>query len=106
MADSDTPPLDASIFTQQDIEFAVITTIVKRRYQTGEYASTHFRMTTAYWEAARIPPMPTPPRMPWDPAPLDALLGIPVVVDDDLTGDEWRLVDTHTDEILFRGGTR
>ncbi len=85
--------------------FAEITAIVKRRYETGDYGRAHFRMTTAFREAARTLPRPAPPRMPWDPQPLDALLSIPILVDDDMDGDAWRLVDTNTEEILFRGGS-
>jgi hypothetical protein len=85
--------------------FAEVTAIVKRRYETGEYGSAHFRMTSAFWDAARtVVPKPAP-RMPWESSPLDPLLAIPIMVDDDLGGDEWRLVDIYTDEILFRGGS-
>lgn len=85
-------------------DFSEINRIVKHRYQTGAYGSAHFRMTTPFWEAARALPRPAPPQMPWDPSPLDPLLSIPIVLDDDLSGDEWRLVDTYTEEILFRSG--
>lgn len=85
--------------------FDEINAIVKCRYETGAYGRAHFKMTSPFWEAVRgVIPKPTPARMPWGPPPLDALLAIPIVIDDDLTGDEWRLVDTHTEEILFRGG--
>jgi len=85
-------------------QFTEINRIVKHRYETGAYGSAHFRMTSAMREAARMLPKP-PPRMAWETSPLDSLLSIPIVVDDDLSDDEWRLVDTHTEEILFRGGS-
>lgn len=86
--------------------FDEITAIVKRRYETGAYGGAHFVMTSPFWGAVRgVIPKPEPARMPWDTSRLDALLAIPIVLDDDLTGDEWRLVDTHTKQVLFRGGS-
>lgn len=85
--------------------FAEVTAIVKRRYETGEYGSAHFRMTSTFWDAVRAV-LPKPQRrMPWESSPLDPLLSIPVMVDDDMGDDEWRLVDIYTEEIVFRGGS-
>jgi hypothetical protein len=85
--------------------FAKITEIVKERYETGAYGRAHFRMAPDFWEAARsVLPKPARSRQPWEPN-LDALLAIPVVLDESLGPDEWRLVDTVTDEVLARGGS-
>jgi transposase len=83
-----------------------LTAIVRHRYETGAYGSAHFRITSALWEAVRtLLPKPAPPPMPWERPSLDPLLAIPIVLDDDMDGDAWRLVDIYSDEILFRGGS-
>jgi hypothetical protein len=88
-----------------------ITAIVKRRYETGEYGDAHFRAPCALFDLWReqvpTPPPGTyaPPRLPG--YSLGDLMGIPVVVDDELpAGVAWRLVDSSGVVIREGAGAR
>lgn len=82
-----------------------ITEIVRRRYTTGEYGGTHFRMPSALWAELRETVPPPGPEPLFGGPRLDQLLAIPIVVDDELPAGTWRLVDTATKAVLFEGGT-
>jgi hypothetical protein len=82
-----------------------MTEIVKRRYETGEYGGTHFRMPSALWAALRESAPPPSPAPLFGAANLDALLGIPIVVDEELPAGTWRLVDTVSKAVLFEGSS-
>lgn len=84
--------------------FAEITAIVKERYETGAYGTAHFKMPRLLFDAVRAAGPPPAPRVPWAPN-LDSLLAIPIVIDESLGPDEWRLVDTLTKEVLASGGS-
>lgn len=80
-----------------------INAIVKHRYQTGAYGNAHLKMPRPLWDDV-CATAPTPkPEPAWWPGGLDALFGIPIVVDDTLPPGMWRLVDNTTREILQEG---
>jgi hypothetical protein len=78
--------------------------IVKRRYETGEYGGTHFLLARDAWDQIRATAPPVEPAPPWrPPTPMAGLLGIPIRLDDSVPVNEWQLVDNDTAEVLHRG---
>lgn len=76
--------------------------IARRHHETGEFRGTYLQFEPigfGRWKATLAPP---PARHPWEPD-LSAMLGIPVRIDDSLSRDEWRLVDSATGEVLRIG---
>lgn len=84
---------------------------IGRRRQLGEYGGTHFTMTPFAFDCLRmLAPPPPPPTAGWEgarrlaqPGAAGNLIGIPLVLDSDLDGDEWRLVDSETGAVLHSG---
>lgn len=89
-----------------DRDWTELDNLVKHRYETGAYGNAHLALSTSAWTAMRARDLPKPkPKLPWEPD-LMQLLGIPMVVDDDLPDDEWRLVDNTTKQALRSGVLR
>jgi hypothetical protein len=77
--------------------------LVRERYETGAHGGTHLVVAPDVVES-----MPRKPRPPvWAPhhaeAVIDGLLGIPILVDQDMGPGAWRLVDTATKKTLRWG---
>lgn len=84
-----------------------LTAIVRERYLTGAYGGTHLRVALATVDELKANhPAMAPPPFPWNGPALSTLLGIPVVVDEEVPEHTWRLIDTATDAVLFEGDAR
>jgi len=87
---------------------------IGRRRQLGYYGGTHFIMTPFAFDCLRmLAPPPPPPTAGWEGSRRLAvdgaagnLIGIPLVLDSELDGDEWRLVDSATGAELHSGRLR
>lgn len=83
--------------TEYEPDFSEINAIVKRRYETGEYGSAHFRV--GRWvldEMRQHVPTPAPGTYPHSRLPgysIGDLMGIPVLVDETMELGWWQLVD-------------
>ncbi|MEV4416135.1 hypothetical protein [Catellatospora sp. NPDC049609] len=75
-----------------------LTGAMRRHHETGEYHGTHIRVSSATMDSLpRAAPRPA-----WAPN-LDALLGLSVVIDDELPLGAWRLVDNRSGEVRLQG---
>lgn len=66
--------------------------IVRERWENPQlHGDAHFRINPADLDTIRSGSTTPPPRQPWGPMPLDALLAIPIVLDDQVPAGRWRL---------------
>ena len=66
--------------------------IVRERWENPQlHADAHFRINPADLNTIRSGSTDRPPRQPWEPPTLDALLAIPIVLDDDVPAGQGQL---------------
>lgn len=74
--------------------------LVKRRYETGDYGHAHLALRAD--QLSRY--AHTDPRPLWDPdRTMDALMGVPIVVDDTVPPNRWELRDNATGNVVTAG---
>lgn len=81
--------------------------ILKRRWETGEFGNTHFRLPAADFDKIKAStPKPSEPRPDWAPeSAMQKLMGIPIVIDDSLPPNSWKLVNTQDPSEVLAEGT-
>lgn len=91
----------------EPLDLGPLTALTKERYETGAYGGCHLVIAADVLEAVRLTaPVEPPSRLDFAlgfAAPMQALLGIPIVVDELLEPGHWRLVETLTREIRREG---
>lgn len=91
-------------------DFSEINAIVKRRYETGEYGNAHFKVPVELLDEMRRHVKTSKPGsypMPHLPGySIGDLMGIPVLVDEDLPEGMWRLVDNSTGAVVHEARYR
>ena len=76
--------------------------IVREHHDTGAYGNAHIRLSDQ--AKARMEDIHTPEATyPWRINLAAVMFGIPVIVDDTIQPDTWRLVDNTTGETLHTG---
>lgn len=82
--------------------FERLNAIVKRRYETGAWANTHFEMNSDLLAELRTSSPPSSTRPPFMGVDLGGLMAIPIRLAD-LPAGEWRLVDDRFGTTLIEG---
>jgi hypothetical protein len=80
--------------------------LIKQHHETGEYGFCHLAMPQTQWGAFRARDLPRPePRPAWAPD-LGQIMGLPIVLDNDVPHNEWQLRTNESREVVKSGVTR
>lgn len=91
--------------TTRDPDLSELAAIIRERYETGAHGDVFLRVAPDTWEAIRTATPPRPTKPMWAPIDVDALLQIPIVVDEDgeVPSMAWQLVTFVSKEIRRSG---